>query len=196
MQLASSRVSFSENEAKRERKTHLLLFLIIFLVGILTGAFFNGQCSSLLPLADGYIFERFSEFGPVQTLFWCYRFHLIAFFIGTSFLGVFFIPLLVFFRAFLLALASTFIISYYPDNAIIMTIVTVGLPAFISVPCFMLVSSESLSSSLCLLRLQSGNYSHSRLWRCKYFFICLPIMAICIIVETKLVPYLALLLIK
>lgn len=191
MQLTSSRNALSKQLAKRERKIHLYLFAFCFFAGSLLGASYGNHSSQLIFIADGYLLDNSDEYNLVLSVLWCLRFQLLAFTLGTSFLGVLLIPVLFSFRAFLYSYASSIIISLYPQNALLMTLIIVGLPALISIPCLMLISSEALSSSVALIRFIKGGYSRSRVSRCRYLLICLPIMAICVIIEIKLVPYLA-----
>lgn len=196
MQLTSSRNVLAEQNCNRERKLHLLLFSLCFFAGGLLGASLGSDSPWLLSLADGYLFKNPQNFSAALAILWCLRFQILAFILGTSYLGTVFIPLLIVFRSFLLSCASSTIISSYPQNGVIMALIVVALPALVSIPCFWVISSEAFSSSLSLVRLASGNFFKSNVNRCKYFLICLPIMALGVILEIKIVPYLVALITK
>lgn len=196
MQLTSSRNVLIEQNCNRERKLHLLIFSLCFLAGGLLGSIAGCGSPWLLSLADGYLNQNINNFSIVLAILWCVRFQLLAFILGTSYLGTFFIPLLLVLRSFLLSCGSSTIIAAYPQNGIIMTLVLVALPALISIPCFWVISSEAFSSSLSLVRLASGNFIKSNINRFKYFLICLPFMALSVIAEIRIVPYLVSLITK
>lgn len=194
MQLTSSQNILAGKNRNREGGIRLILFSLCFLAGCLLGSAFGSRSEWLSPAADGYLFSNPDEFGTVFSALWCIRFQLLAFLLGTSFLGTFFLPVLIVFRAFLLSCASYDIITEYTQNGVIMALIIICLPALISVTCFMVISSEAFSSSLSLMRLTCGDYRRARGNRCKYFLFCLPFMAVGIILEIRIVPYLVTLL--
>lgn len=195
MQLTSL---YPEHSGKnsREGKIALVIFSLCFFAGSVIGSSFGYPYPWFECMADGYLYKNYAEIGPFISFLWSIRFHILAMLIGTSFLGMVFLPPLVAARAYLLSCASATIISAYPKKGIVMALIIIGIPALLSVPTFLAISSESLSASLDLLRMRTGTSFRNRSGRSRFVLICLIAMIICTLAEIKLVPYIILLLNK
>ena len=195
MQLTS--LGFTDSRKNnREGKIALIIFSLCFFAGSAIGSMFGYPFSWIRCMADGYLYENSVKLGPFLSFLWSFRFHLLAMIIGTSFLGLVFLPPLIAVRAYLLSCASADIISSDPQNGIVMALIVVGLPSLLSVPTFLALSSEALSASLDLLRMRTGTRFRDGRGRLRSCFICLIIMILCTFVEIRLVPYIILLLNK
>lgn len=114
----------------------------------------------------------------------------MAFLLGTSFLGVFFIPLLALLNGFAFSCASATIISAYPSNGIIMSLIVLGLPALFSIPCFIALCDDGFFRSARLLSLQRGNCSALADKGDRRVLFCIPVLFAGAVIDMKLVPYL------
>ncbi len=188
MQLTSSRISNSFSVMHRDCFFACSFFCFAFLVGSVFGSLVGLPFSGVEPLLDGYIFSRADEIGLFFAFVWFIRFQFISFLMGTSFLGVTLIPLLVFLRGYILSCASAAIINSYPQNGIVMALIIVGLPSLLSIPCFFFVSTEAFFSSRKLLRMCSGCFFRGRI-RFKSFALSIPVLFLGTLAEAKLVPY-------
>lgn len=188
MQLTSSRISSSFSTIHRDRIFACSFFCFAFLAGSVLGSILGLPFSGAEPLLDGYIFSNANATGLFIAFVWFIRFQFISFLMGTSFLGVTLIPLLVFLRGYILSCASATIINSYPQNGIIMALIIVGIPSILSIPCFFLISTEAFFSSRRLLRMCSGGFFRGRI-RFKSLIVCIPVLFLGTLAEAELVPY-------
>lgn len=196
MQLTSLRHAVSRKNNNREGKIALIIFSLCFFAGSAIGSMLGYPYQWIECMADGYLYENSAKLGLFLSFLWSIRFHLLAMIIGTSFLGSAFLLPLVLVRAYLLSCASATIISAYPKSGIVMALIIIGLPALLSVPSFIALSSEALSASVNLLHMRTGTHCRYSRGYGRTCFICLFVMILCTLVEIKLVPYIILLLNK
>lgn len=174
------------NDSKAPR---LFLILACFAVGCVLGAFFGSIFSTadfigyeLLPLSD--------DSGFFNRTFRFVRFHLFAILLGTSFLGVFFIPVLTMLNGFLFSCASATIITAYPSGGIIMSLIILCVPSLFSIPCFIALCDDAFFRSARLLSLFRGRCPALGEKKDKSILFCLPVLAAGAVVDFELVPYL------
>ena len=180
---------------QKESKLYFFLLILSFLAGCLAGSLVGSFFRFDSSLNDFIGFSTLEASSIVSVFFHFARFHLVAFFLASSFYGVALLPVLSCIRGYALSCTAATIISFYPQNGIIMALVILGIPAMISLPCFFSISIEGFMSSSRILHLVRGN---SALRKDKLYakaIICLPFLAIGTLIEYKLVPYLVSLLI-
>lgn len=154
----------------------LLLFLMGALVGSVVGSFSIG---SAFPLS--------MEDDPARELlpgsFWdallsSAQFFLLLLLSATSFLGVVLIPGLVFFRAYLLSCSVSALFAGASFRGLWLALLLRGVPALVTIPCFLMAAARAFQGALRLARLRFGwdsgpEPSASLQW------ILLPLLAVC-----------------
>ncbi len=175
---------------QKNGRIYFVVLILCFSAGCLTGSLvgsFFGFDSLLNDYAGASVIASRS---PVSLFFNYSRFQLVAFLLGTSFLGLALLPALSFIRGYALSCTAATIISAYPDNGIIMAAVILGFPAIFSLACFFVISIESFKSSERILHLVRGNSAPRKDKLYARFLACVPFLAIGTLIEIKFVPYL------
>lgn len=180
---------------QKESKLYFFLLILSFLAGCLAGSLVGSFFRFDSSLNDFIGFSTLEASSIVSVFFHFARFHLVAFFLASSFYGVALLPVLSCIRGYALSCTAATIISFYPQNGIIMALVILGIPAMISLPCFFSISIEGFMSSSRILHLVRGNSASRKDKLYAKAIICLPFLAIGTLIEYKLVPYLVSLLI-
>lgn len=166
------------------------LFALCFAAGSILGCFvgstfagtgFDGSLFSVYPLgAEGFM-PRFLGF---------ILFSSVAVFLGSSFLGISFLPILAGARGYVLSCTAASIISSSDEKGIIMALLVLGIPSLISLPCFFAVTVDAALSSRRLRELMRGNSTPASNKLMLHFLISLPFLAFGTLLDMKLVPYL------
>lgn len=164
-----------------------ILIFACFTIGCVVGAFF-GSGFSAAGVIDTYLLDTPLETGGLllKSLRFV-RFHLLVLFLATSFAGVALVPALALIKGFAFSCTSATIISAYPNNGIIMSLIILGLPSLFSVPSFICLCDFAFSRSARLLALTRGGYAR-KLRDGKRMLLILPALAAGIIIEVYLVP--------
>ncbi|HHU22369.1 MAG TPA: hypothetical protein GXZ52_02985 [Clostridiales bacterium] len=170
----------------------VLIFLAVcFLAGALAGAFLSLFISvdSISGLVASYI-ESPGQSVSFLRVFWdCAKFHLCVLFLAGSVFGVVIIPVIVFLRAYLLSCTAAAIMAVYPDVGWVLSIVILGLPALVSMPCLFILSRDAFLASGRLLTLSVGEY---RPWLgipiFKHGLVCIVLLILISLVEKLLIP--------
>ncbi|MEG0035714.1 MAG: hypothetical protein RR743_03550 [Oscillospiraceae bacterium] len=171
------------------------LFSLCFVGGCLIGGLMGAMFSS------GSEFTQFTDstaLGGTNYLLIFYRlirFQLIAILLGSSILGVAFLPLLCGARGYALSCAAATIISASPDKGIIMALIILGVPAIFSLPCFFAASVDAFFCSRKLCYLLRGACSPAPQRLLLRFLVYFSFTALAAFLEMQLVPYLVSLLI-
>lgn len=164
-----------------------ILIFACFTTGCVVGAFL-GSGFSAVGAIDSYLLDTpFESGGLLLRSLRFIRFHLLALFFATSFAGVVLVPALALIKGFAFSCASATIISAYPDNGIIMSLVILGLPSLFSVPSFICLCDFAFSRSARLLALTRGGYARKPRDG-KRMLLVLPALAAGLIIEAYLVP--------
>jgi hypothetical protein len=175
---------------RQEIKTRFLLLSLSFVIGALAGSYIGSFFNFDTALSDFIDFSALNSLSYFEVFFRFIRFHLAVILLGTSFLGIAFLPALSCIRGYALSCTAATIISSYPKNGIIMALIILGIPAVLSLPCFFVMSVDGFISSGRIINLLHGRASI----RTDKFFIhalaCLPFLALGTLLEMKLVPYL------
>ena len=175
---------------QKDSKLYFLLLILSFsagcLAGSLVGSFFKFDSS----LNDFMGISSLESASAVTVFFHFARFHLVAFLLGSSFLGIALLPVLSCIRGYALSCTAASIISCYPSNGIIMAAIILGIPAIVSLPCFFTISIDGLMSSNRIFHLVRGNSAPRKDKLYTRSLACLPFLAIGTLIEIKLVPYL------
>ncbi len=177
---------------KPEEVFELCFFLLslCFAAGAILGCFMGTSFTDKSFLSDffpsypngsGEFLSRFFEF---------IVFSLIAVFLGSSFIGFAFLPLLAGARGYVLSCSAASVMSSCDDKGIIMALLVLGIPSLLSLPCFFAVTVDAALSSRRLRELMRGHFSPSTNKLMLHFLISLPFLAAGVLLEMKLVPYL------
>ena len=122
--------------------------------GSLVGAF--SLTEDIPAIVSGYTLKTMP--GGVYAFLNGSKFHIFALICATSTLGVATIPALVAVRGYLLSCTAAAIYVGYPGGkGLLINAVVIGLPALITLPCLIIMASDSLTQSRKLLSLSLGN---------------------------------------
>ena len=171
-------------------KVYFFLLILSFSVGCLTGSIFGSFFGYDSILNDFPGISVIGTSSPINIFFNFSRFHLVAFLLGSSFLGLALLPVLSCIRGYALSCTAASIISCYPGKGAIMAAVILGIPAVFSLPCFFIVSIEGYMSSARIFHLVRGSSAPRKDKLYTRFLACLPILAVGTLIEIKVVPYL------
>lgn len=163
-----------------------LCFVLGAILGCLMGTTFPGSAAAAVSLLDFQLIG--SEF--ISVFFGFALFNLLAVFLGSSFLGIAFLPILTGARGYILSCSAASIISSPADGGLIMALITLGVPALVSLPCFFIVVVDAAISSRRLGEIMRGRYAPQKNKLMLHFFMTLPFLALGTLLEMKLVPYL------
>ena len=147
---AASAIRFAEN---RETRTAFLLFLLF--LGVLFGAVIGTYAADALPgsrlFADMY---AGSELKFLSALWDCSKFFLLLALCATGYLGIAAVPALVLLRGYLLGCTSAAAYAAESFGGLAAAFFVCGVSALLSVPALILTASDSMESSMNLLRLR------------------------------------------
>lgn len=160
------------------------LLLLCFSLGCLVSSLFGDVFFSAVPFfsGDGMLTGNF--------VFSSFVFLVVAIFLATTFLGYILLPILSFFRGYLLSFTAATIIAGYQNSGVVMALTVIGIPALLTVPCYFVLASECFlysRSQLMMVRNTPCAYK-SRL--CLYSALCLVLTAAAALLEVYLLPYL------
>lgn len=80
--------------------------------------------------------------------FWkCAKFPLIIWLISTSFVGVIIIPIILIYRGFALCCSAAALVFDYGTKGVLLSWASLGITAMISIPCLLIISTNSISSA-------------------------------------------------
>ncbi len=115
-----------------------------------------------------------------------------AFFLGFTALGVFFVPFLALLRGFFLSFAVTSVARLFGADGIPVYVAVFGLVNILSLPCLIILASQSLVSAFSMASMISGKGRKQLSVFPKGYFIraavCAPILVVSALVELYLVP--------
>lgn len=175
---------------QKESKLGFLLFILCFSVGCITGSLLASLTPMNSVLSDFIGISRLESVGVPYVFFHFVRFHLVAFLLGSSIFGIILLPALSFLRGFALSCTAATIMSYFPNNGIIMALVILGFPSVISLYCFFIISVDGFMSSSRIFHLVRGASAPKKDKLYLRTLACLPLLALGTLIELKLVPYL------
>lgn len=175
---------------RRSSRIYFLLLILCFSAGCLTGSL-TGKFFGLDSVLNDFPgLSTINSASPIGVFFNYSRFHLVAFLLGSSFLGLALLPALSFIRGYALSCSAATIISGSPTNGIIMAAVAVGIPALISLPCFFVISIDGYMSSARIFHLVRGSSAPRQDKLYARFLACVPVLAVGTLILIKFVPYL------
>ena len=145
---------------------------------------------SYLSISTG---DMAADFSFLPVFFNIFKFHFLSFVFGFSILGVFSIPMLSALRGFALAFSVSAFMRILGSAGIPLTLCVFGIEAFISIPCFFVLSTQSFSTSRILFGsvfLQSGRTGPSPYNKqfFKRLFVCFIIIVLLSFVESQFFP--------
>lgn len=175
---------------QKDSKLSFLLLLLCFSVGCVAGSLFSYLIPMNSAISDYIGINRLESSGVLNVFFHFSRFHLVAFLFGSSIFGIALLPILSFLRGFALSCTAATIMSYYPDNGIIMAAVILGFTSVISLTCYFIIAVDGFMSSSRIFHLVRGASAPKKDKLYLRTFACLPLLAIGTLIELKLVPYL------
>lgn len=166
--------------------------LVSLLIGIIVAAIIISKTpiDTIRGLGDSIVLSG-SE-GTVIESFWkCSKYHIFIWLISTSFLGVVLVPMALAYRGFVLCCSSAALIFDYGIMGAVISAAMFGLTALVSIPCLLIVATDSMSSSLSLFSQRygikrRGSYDTNS----KRSLICILIMLPLAFIEHKIIPIL------
>lgn len=185
LSLGKHRLSYEQDS-----KLCFLLLILSFSVGCLAGSLVGSFFEFDSTLNDFLGLSKLETSSSLSVFFHFARFHLVAFFLGSTFFGIALLPVLSCIRGYALSCTAASIISCYPNNGIIMAAVILGIPAIISLPCFFTISIDGFMSSARIFHLVRGSSAPRKDKLYAKSLACLPFLVIGSLIELKLVPYL------
>lgn len=171
-------------------------FLCGAVVGCAAASYMSADAlaQSLSPLA-AYIAPDTSGAQPLSVLsvfFNTYKYPAAAFLLGFTALGVFLVPSLTALRGFFLSFAVTSVARLFGGNGILLNISIFGLVNVLSLPCLIVLASQSLISSFAMASMISGRGGRPFPVFPKGYFIraavCVPVLAVSAMTELYLAP--------
>lgn len=177
----------------RERKTfpayvphgELLALTVCFVFGAGAGLIFSGLQHSSAVSAETLFTTDYA-----QALWNCCIFHIALIFLAGSVWGSALVPALTAVRAYVLTSAAAAVAAVVPGGPQ-MALLTVGIPALITVPCFFILASDCVVSSRRLAAASSGRSAPvppAPLLR--HCLLCFPALAAAAALEAFVVPIL------
>ena len=167
----------------------LVLISACFLLGSLLGAYFGAH----FPVAEFAASTGFSFLSPLAfsttAVLGFLGFHIIMFFLGTTYLGVFFIPITALLKGFIFSCESASIISANNPHDIIMALIILGIPALLSVPSFIALGDNAFFRSGKLLALARGDNSALAKKSDPKILLAIPALLLGLLAQFELVPY-------
>ena len=169
-----------------------LLICVCFALGCVLGAFFAGDVYS--GEQSKFLFSDLpqNDAGAFWEVLRFISFHAAALFLGTSLTGVFFVPLLAVARGFAFSCSSAVIIGSGGGSGVIAGLVSLGLPALFSVPCFIVVCEYAVGRSKRLIALSNGRSPGYFESRGGALILTIPVLIIGALIDIYLVPALIL----
>lgn len=176
--------------SRGERGVFMFLALC-FLVGSIIGSFVGSVSLSddIFLRIEGIIASSHDSPGYISSLWNCSWYHLVLILLASSVLGVAAVPVFTAMRGYILSCTAASIISSYPPGGWLIAAVVLGIPALITLPCFMVLASDSLVISGRLLSVASGNTrTGARIHLLKHCVVCFLFLVVTAFIETLLVP--------
>lgn len=178
------------NPFQSKSRIYFLVIILCFSTGCLAGSLAHSFFGFGSFLNDYLGAAEIASQNPIGLFFNFSRFQLVAFLLGTSFLGLALLPALSFIRGYALSCTAASIISAYPDNGIFMAAIILGVPAIFSLACFFVISIEGFKSSERIFHLVRGNSAPRKDKLYARFLACIPFLALGTLIEIRFVPYL------
>ncbi len=175
---------------REDSKLGFFLLILCFSAGCIAGSLLAPITPMNSALSDYIGISRLESAGALNVFIHFVRFHLVAFLLGSSMLGIVLLPALSFLRGFALSCTAATIISYYPGNGIIMAAVILGFTSVISLACFFIIALDAFMSASRIFHLVRGASAPRKDKLYLRTLACLPLLAIGTLIELKLVPYL------
>ncbi len=126
-----------------------------FVVGAVAGTLLS-RLPAGFPLGEGVVFQDgqvYAASGFFGLLLSCAKHHLLVLALGTSLLGVAFIPAVFAVRGFTLACTAATILLAYPEQGVLLSFVVLGLPSLLTVPSLFVLGYICVFSSTRLIAL-------------------------------------------
>lgn len=143
--------------------TGFVFIVVFFLAGAAIGSFAGSFLEAPI-LFRPELQETDSMLGEYIELFWDNsRFHLAAVFLSTTFLGIVLLPALSAVRGYLIGCTASAIMAAYPETGFLLSLVTLGIPLLVCLPCFLILSSDSFLYSARIMSYTRGLPGGSKL---------------------------------
>jgi len=167
----------------------LILISACFLLGCLFGAYFGAHFPAAeFAASTGFPILPPITFSTAATLSFL-SFHIIMFFLGTTYLGVFFIPITALLKGFVFSCESATIISTNNSRDVIMALILLGIPAILSVPTFIALGDNAFFRSGNLFALVRGDNSVFPQKSDPKILLAIPALLLGLLAQFELVPY-------
>jgi len=131
--------------------------------------------------------------GFLRALFNDSAYHLAVIFLGFSAFGVFLVPALSAVRGFFLCFSVSAVVRHFGGDGVLLTIAIFGVGALMTVPCLFILSVQSFSSSLYVLKSVAAKSGVAQTYRGRggYFrrvAICAAVLMTSALIDTLLIP--------
>ena len=167
-----------------------LFFLLGSVFGALVGAFSDAE--GIPRMIQRYVHPEASGISFIGVLWNTSWYHLLAIFLGSSVFGFALLPALSALRGYLMTVTVASIITSIPGSGILLTLVYLGFPAMLSIPCFFVLSTDAFAASRRLYVTVSGNHKQvggAPLLR--HFTVCAAALVVASALEAYVSPMLA-----
>lgn len=182
-----------------KRVGNLLLIAFCFALGVAAGQILANHLSAdsaeeMNRYLSSYLSLDRSISGEavLSALMIYYRYPLLAFLFSFSWLGIVFLPILAIVCGFFLSFSVSAFIAVYGSHGILLTIAILGIRCLFTIPCFLILSSESLESAIsqALFMWGKGKHAATAVHRihCRKFILILLILQIGVWIELLLTP--------
>lgn len=139
------------------------LVCFLFFLGIVLGGVVGCFFSAAPP--EGELFAYVSSEGSASSLLSSasssFAFILLVLFLGTTYLGVFLIPVAVVIKAYTMSCTVAVMLVSFGGNGLRYAALTIALPSLLLIPCFLLCASDMLRMSRRLygIRFRTADWS-------------------------------------
>lgn len=140
------------------------LVCFLFFLGVVLGGVVGCFFSAAPPEGElsAYISGETSTASLLSSASSSFAFILLALFLGTTYLGVFLIPLAVVGKAYTMSCTVSVMLVSFGKEGLLYAALTIALPSLLLIPCFLLCAADALRLSRRLYALRFGAAGFSR----------------------------------
>lgn len=134
------------------------LFFLGIILGSVVGCFFSAAPAE--GEMSAYISGEVSAASLLSSASSSFAFILLALFLGTTYLGVFLIPVAVVVKAYTMSCTVSVMLASFGGDGLRYAALTIALPSLLLIPCFLLCASDALhlSRRLYALRFSTADW--------------------------------------
>jgi len=181
-------ISKGRPPAGHQRNSGFVLLALCFLAGAGLGAFVGSFAGANSAAVVGAM-ESYGDIGYIKLLWDNVRFHLIAIFLATTFLGVVLLPALSALRGYFIGCTASVLLC--GGGGVMHAVVVLGFPLLICLPCFFVLTTDAFQFStrtLAFIRRAGESGRPPKL--AVHCFLCLCLVSAWTFVQMLAVPWL------